>query len=282
MSKIALITGTSTGIGLSTAVVLAKAGFTVVATMRDLGKATALRERAKSEGVDLDLAPLDVVDQASVDACVRGALDRHGRIDVLVNNAGAGRFGSLEQISLAQAQQTMDVNFFGVWRTVQAVLPAMRAARSGRIVTVSSIGGLIGQPFNDAYCAAKFAVEGLIESLAPVASRFGVHVSLIEPGPVNTEFVANVRSAQPEPKADAADPYQPLVAAYMKNLGERFASLGQTGDDIARTILEAATADAPHLRYLTSDFVRSLAARKYVDLTGDSIVKATGAAFDKA
>jgi len=225
------------------------------------------------------LRQLDVCDQASVDACVGATLGAHGHIDVLVNNAGAGRLGTTEQLTMGAVQATFDVNFFGVWRVTQAVLPGMREARSGRILSVSSIGGLLGQPFNDAYCAAKFAVEGMMESLATVAAQLGIHVSLIEPGPVHTEFVASVRAAHGDAAPDA---YQPLLEAYLGNTMARFSNAGQTGDDIARVILEAATAEAPHLRYVTSAMVQGLAGRKYVDTTGDSIVAMmTAAAFAK-
>jgi NAD(P)-dependent dehydrogenase (short-subunit alcohol dehydrogenase family) len=256
---------------------LARAGFKVIATMRDLTKADALRERAAAESLAIDIRRLDVQDDLSIQTCVGAVIKEFGRVDVLVNNAGAGLLGSTEQTSMAALQRTMDINFFGVWRCTQAVLPTMRAARSGRIISVSSIGGLIGQPFNDAYCAAKFAVEGLMESLAPVAKRFGIHVSLIEPGPVNTEFVAAVVK-QREDRADVeiAD-YAPLLAAYLNGSRQMFATAGQTGDDVAAVILEAASAAAPHLRYLTSDMIRGVAARKYVDATGDSIVAMTGA-----
>jgi NAD(P)-dependent dehydrogenase (short-subunit alcohol dehydrogenase family) len=274
---VALVTGTSSGIGLSTAIVLARGGFQVIATMRDLAKAEALKQRAANEEVAIAIRRLDVQDDKSVHKCVDEVMSEFGRIDVLVNNAGAGLLGSTEQTSMAALQRTMDVNFFGVWRCTQAVLPIMRAARSGRIISVSSIGGLIGQPFNDAYCAAKFALEGMMESLAPVAKRFDVHVSLIEPGPVNTEFVATV-TKQSETRADVeiAD-YAPLLAAYLSGSRQTFATLGQTGDEVATVILEAATAEWPQLRYVTSDMMRGVAARKYVDTTGDSIVSKTGA-----
>lgn len=150
----------------------------------------------------------------------------------------------------------------------------MRAARSGRIISISSIGGLIGQPFNDAYCAAKFAVEGMMESLAPVAKKFGVHVSLVEPGPVNTEFVASVVK---QTDAIKIPDYSPMMKAYLDGSRQFFATSGQAGDDIAAVIVEAATATSPHLRYLTSDMIRGVASRKYVDTSGDSIVAMTGA-----
>lgn len=277
MSRVALITGTSSGIGLATAVAFARAGFRTIATMRDPAKAGALRERAAKEGVAVDVRALDVERADSVGACVQGALRDFGGIDVLVNNAGAGFIGALEQTSEAELRRVMEVNFFGAWRTTQAVLPAMRAAGRGRIVSVTSVGGLFGQPFNDAYCAAKFAVEGAMEALAPVAARFGVRASLVEPGPVNTEFVASVMRTSPVATATAPDAYSELIGRYRASTANVFATLGQTGDDVARVILEAATAENPHFRYVTSEFVRGLAAQKYVDPTGDSVVAIFGA-----
>ena len=152
----------------------------------------------------------------------------------------------------------------------------MRAAGAGRIVTITSIGGLIGQPFNDAYCAAKFAVEGFMESLAPVAQRMGVQVVLVEPGPVNTEFVASVRSKAQAPGIDL-EAYRPLREAYLAAAAQAFASIGQTGSDIANIIADAADAKTPHFRYATSDMIRALVGRKYVDPTGDSILALVGA-----
>jgi NAD(P)-dependent dehydrogenase (short-subunit alcohol dehydrogenase family) len=276
MSRIALITGTSTGIGLSAAIALSRAGFSVIATMRNPGKADALRDRARAEGVAVDVRELDVQDDASVERCVRGVLEEHGRIDVLVNNAGAGHFGTTEMVSLDELRRTMDVNFYGVFRVTRAVLPSMRAARSGRIVSVTSVGGLIGQPFNDGYCAAKFAVEGMMESLAPVMKRLGVHVSLIEPGPVLTEFVASTRKRADVGPAVPDEAYRPLVEAYLAGTQQAFATVGQTGDDVAKVIVEAATAEAPQLRYPTSEVVRGLVGRKYVDATGASALALSG------
>lgn len=276
-ARVALITGTSSGIGLSTATLLAQSGFTVVATMRNLAKSGAIEERAGAAGVSLDIRELDVQDDASVNGCIQDVLETYDRVDVLVNNAGAGLLGTLEQTSFADMQKTIDINFYGVWRTTQAVFPAMRAAESGRIITVSSVGGLVGQPFNDAYCAAKFAVEGFMESLAPVARRLGIRISLIEPGPVNTEFVSSVLEGAREPEPGIQAAYGPMMETYFGATQQAFASSGQSGDDVGKVILEAATADVPHLRYTTSDLSQALAARKYVDPTGDSIVEMTGA-----
>ena len=135
---------------------------------------------------------------------------------------------------------------------------------------MTSIGGLIGQPFNDAYCAAKFAVEGMMEGLAPVMKRLGVHISLIEPGPVLTEFVSSTRKRAEAAPAVPDEAYRPLMEAYLAGTQQAFASVGQTGDDVAKVIVEAATAEAPQLRYVTSEVVRGLVKQKYVDPTGAS------------
>jgi NAD(P)-dependent dehydrogenase (short-subunit alcohol dehydrogenase family) len=278
MSAVALVTGTSSGIGLHASVLLAQAGFTVVATMRNTRSAGALMAEAKGAGVELDVRQLDVQDAESVNQCVRATVAAHGRIDLLVNNAGSGFLAAFEETSFRDLTNVMNVNFFGVWRVTQAVFPLMRAAGSGRIITNTSIGGLIGQPFNDAYCAAKFACEGMMESLAPVAARFGVHVSILEPGPVHTEFVATVRGQherlEPSP---ASSVYDEMRASYLAATSQVFEALGQTGAEVGRVIVDIATAEKPHLRYPTSETVRAIVARKYTDPTGDSIVAMTGA-----
>jgi NAD(P)-dependent dehydrogenase (short-subunit alcohol dehydrogenase family) len=271
--KTALVTGTSTGIGLSTAITLARAGLAVTATMRDTAKADALMERAMSEGLSLELHALDVTDAASIKQSVDTILGKHGRLDVLVNNAGAGHVGTTEQVSIEDLERVMDVNFYGVWRTTQAVLPAMREARSGRIISISSIGGIIGQPFNDAYCAAKFALEGMMESLAPVVAHFGINVSVIEPGPVRTAFLENV-GGMGNMVDPTSNPYQIPLEAYMRAVNASFDQVSQTGDDIAGVVLEAATAETPHFRYQTSEMVQSRLAMKFADTTGDNVMAA--------
>ncbi len=272
--KVALVTGCSTGVGLHAAVRLAEAGFTVVATMRDTGKRQALLDEATKAGVAVEVAPLDVCSQSSIDAAVADCIARHGRIDLLVNNAGAGFLGSVEQTGDEDLRRTMETNFFGVWNLTKAVLPHMRAAGSGRIISVTSVGGLLGQPFNEAYCAAKFAVEGMMEGLAPLARRFGVDVCLVEPGPINTEFVASVRSTSQSALAAMAEPYATLAQRYMAASGNVFATYGQTGDDIARIIASLATAERPDFRTITSDFAMATVASKVVDRTGNSVIEA--------
>jgi len=270
-------TGTSSGVGLSTAIQLAQVGFTVIATMRHTTKAGSLQIRAREADVKVEVCQLDVQDDASVANCVQEVLKSYERIDLLVNNAGAGYLGSLEQTSIEDLRRTMETNFFGVWRVTRAILPSMRAARSGRIITVTSIGGLVGQPFNDAYCAAKFAVEGFMESLAPVAKRLGIEVALIEPGAINTEFVGSVQVSMARSTQEIPEEYAPMFESYLNMTQQVFASVGQTPDEVAQIIVEAATTATPHFRYTTSEVVHGLVSRKYVDPTGDSIIALTGA-----
>ena len=172
-APVVLITGTSTGVGLHTAIAFAMAGYQTIATMRDTSKKDELLALAKANGVKIKVERLDVQKKKSIESCVKKVLRKYGDIDVLVNNAGAGFLGGLEQTSDKDLERTMGINFFGVWYVTKAVFPHMRARGSGRIITVTSVGGLIGQPFNDAYCAAKFAVEGMMEAMAPPGQTVG-------------------------------------------------------------------------------------------------------------
>ena len=281
-NRVVLITGTSSGIGLATALAFARNGDQVYASMRNLDKSGPLMERARAEKLHLNLLPLDVQDAGSIERAVAQIMAAQGRIDVLVNNAGAGYLGTTEQTGLADLRRTFEVNFFGTWGVTRAVLPHMREARSGRVISVTSIGGLIGQPFNDAYCAAKFAVEGMMESLAPVMQRFGVWVSLVEPGAVNTEFLANVGVSleQEAPPQASAGPYGAMLSAYLGGAGAAYAG-AQTGDDVAAVIVGVASEAEPHLRYQTSEGIHKLTALKFVDPGGDSVLKLTGSRLPK-
>lgn len=270
--QVALVTGCSTGVGLHAAVRLAEAGWQVVATMRDTGKSGALLDEARKLGIELEVLPLDVTQQASIDQAVAAVLARHGRIDLLVNNAGAGFLGSVEHTGDADLRRTMEVNFFGVWNMTRAVIPHMRERGSGRIISVTSVGGLLGQPFNEAYCAAKFAVEGMMEGFAPLARQMGIKVSLVEPGPINTEFVASVRSSSASSIAGMSEPYAGMIANYMGATGNVFATYGQTGDDIARIIVDLAAQDSPQFRTITSDFAKAMVRPKVVDETGNNVI----------
>ncbi|GAA2796593.1 SDR family NAD(P)-dependent oxidoreductase [Kitasatospora sp. CM 4170] len=274
-TRVVLITGTSSGIGLAAAVAAARAGHHVVATMRDLGRADALRAAAAEAGVAerVEVARLDVTDTASVAECLDAVLARHGRLDAVVNNAGAGYVGTVEQDGLDPVRATMEVNFFGVVDVTRAALPHLRAS-GGRVVTVTSVGGVVGQPFNEAYCAAKFAVEGFMESLAPVAASVGVHVSVVEPGAVSSEFIGNQGIDLPALLA-AAGPYAPALNAYVERTRAAFGQ-AQTPQEAAEPIVEALTAERPPFRVQTSDRARAFVGTKLTDLDGSAVQQLTG------
>lgn len=267
--QVLLITGTSSGIGLHTAVAAAQAGYRVVATVRAPERANALRVAAEDAGVDLDVHALDVTDPESVDACIEYVVTTYGRLDVLVNNAGSGRLGTIELEPLGAIREVMEINFFGVVAMTKAALPLLRAS-GGRLVTVSSVGGVVGQPFNEAYCAAKFAVEGFMESLAPVAAAVGVHVSVVEPGAVATNFVATVY-AQDAPVVTGT-PYADPFTAYTERTRTAFdPSNAQTPEDVATVIVDVLRAVEPAARVQTSLAARQFAGVKLADLDGAQV-----------
>ncbi|HMC72133.1 MAG TPA: SDR family NAD(P)-dependent oxidoreductase [Mycobacteriales bacterium] len=204
---VVLITGTSSGIGLAVAVATAQAGWHTVATMRDTSRAPRLIEAAEAAGVAgrIEVRQLDVTDASQIADCFGAVVTDHGRLDAVVNNAGAGHLGTVELEPVEEIRAVMELNFFGVVQVTRAAMPHLRAS-GGRLMTVTSVGGVIGQPFNEAYCAAKFAVEGFMEALAPVAATVGVSVSVIEPGAVASDFVANV-GVDPETMLETAGPY---------------------------------------------------------------------------
>ena len=267
-SPITLITGTSSGIGLEIALQAAAAGHTTIATMRNLDKAGPLRDAASAAGVTVDIRQLDVTDAASIEACVSSVLSDHGRIDALVNNAGAGHVGTIENETLDDVRQVMEVNFFGVVAVTKAVLPLLRAV-GGRVITVSSVGGAVGQPFSEAYCAAKFAVEGFMESLSPVAATVGVRVSVVEPGAVASEFVPNIGLSSATMIAEAGA-YGPALAGYLAASGSSF-SKAQSSADAAAAVIAVLVAEEPPARAQTSDSARAFVGTKYVDLDGSAV-----------
>ena len=183
-APVALVTGASSGIGDATARRLAPLGYTVYAAARRVARMDALKE------LGIHTAPLDVTDDASMVALVEKIIAETGRIDVLVNNAGYGSYGALEDVPIAEARRQFDVNIFGMARLTQLVLPHMQAQHDGYIVNISSIGGKMWEPLGSWYHATKFAVEGLSDSLRAAVSPFGIKVVVIEPGAIRTEWGA--------------------------------------------------------------------------------------------
>ena len=232
---VALVTGASTGIGRAAALALVEAGFAVVGTSRNTANGTA--------PVGVTFLDLDVASDASVRSLVDLVLERFGRIDVLVNNAGMGAVGAAEESTIGQAKDVFDVNVFGVIRMTNAVLPHMRAQGGGRVVNVSSILGLIPAPFMAVYAATKHAIEGYSESVDHEVRQYGVRVVLVEPGYTSTGFEAN---------SLAPDSPLPAYADQRHVTGEVLASAMQDADDpavVATVIVAAATERNPRLRY---------------------------------
>ncbi len=268
-----LITGTSSGIGLATAISAAKAGWTTIATMRDLRKDTALRQAADTAAVVLDVRALDVTDPVSIAACVGGVTTDHGQLDALINNAGAAHVGTLETADMADIRACLEVNFFGVVQLSQVALPLLRISR-GRLITVTSVGGVVGQPFNEAYCAAKFAVEGFMESLAPVAASVGVAVCVIEPGAVRSEFINNL-GADPAALIAGSGPYAGALGGYLNRVGSQFSTHAQSAADVGNVIAGALIADPLPFRIQTSEGARKFVGVKLADLDGSAVQRLT-------
>ena len=271
---IVLVTGTSSGIGLHAAIAAARAGHTVVATMRNLEGARALRDAAAVAEVSLDIRRLDVTEPRAAADAVAQTIDRHGRLDAVINNAGSGRLGTIENETVDDIRAVMEVNFFGVVALTRAALPYLRGSR-GRLITVSSVGGVIGQPFNEAYCAAKFAVEGFMESLAPVAATAGVTVTVVEPGAVASSFVANV-GGDLSRTGPANDPYAGALDAYLARTASAFGS-AQSAKSAGETVAALLDGDRPPFRVQTSETARQFVAVKLADLDGGAVQRMTGA-----
>lgn len=272
-----LVTGCSSGIGLAVAVRLAQdpqRRFQVIATMRDLSKKEKLEEAAgPALGKTLSIQRLDVCSDSSVAECLSSIPG--GRVDVLVNNAGVGHVGPVESISVEEMKRVFETNFFGAVRMIKAVLPEMKRRRSGHIVVVSSVMGLQGIVFNDVYAASKFAVEGFCESLAVQLLQFNVFVSMVEPGPVNTDFELKLMeevSRSEFPGADEATVHY-FKDVYLPASHEIFTTLGQSPAAVAEAMASVIGAQRPAFRTQTNGLYTPLVALKYADPSGDLSVR---------
>jgi NAD(P)-dependent dehydrogenase (short-subunit alcohol dehydrogenase family) len=208
--KVALVTGSSSGMGLETALILARNGFHTYASMRNLGKCKNITQIASAENLPLQVVQLDVNDDVSVKNAICNIDTEKGRIDVLVNNAGYGLFGALEDLSIEEIKAQFETNFFGVVRVTQQILPIMRKQKNGGvIVNVSSVGGRIGLPAVSAYHSTKFALEGLSESISYELESFGIRVVIIEPGVIRTNIMNS--SVLAKKALDPKSPYSSLM-----------------------------------------------------------------------
>jgi NAD(P)-dependent dehydrogenase (short-subunit alcohol dehydrogenase family) len=245
-----LITGCSGGLGLEAALYLAERGFNVFATLRDMGKRQYLLDCAAQRGVSLEVLRLDVVDPDSIDSAVNHVLERAGGIYGLVNNAGTGLRGCLEDLSEAEIRQVFDVNVFGTIAVTQRVLPHMRVAGRGRIVTMSSVGARIASFGLSGYCASRFALEGFAEALALEVAPFGIQSILVEPGIIKTPYwtTANRGTAK-----NAEDPTSAYASMFRRHeaLADRIADRSRTKPvHVAKVVHRALTVRHPQLRYV--------------------------------
>lgn len=244
MKKVVLITGASSGIGKESARLLAKNGYTVYGAARRLDKMNDL----KAEGVHL--IEMDVTDEESMVKGVQTIMDKEKQIDVLVNNAGYGSYGALEDVPLSEARYQFEVNIFGLARLTQLILPYMRQNKSGRIINISSMGGKFGEPHGAWYHATKYAVEGLSDSLRMELKQFNIDVVIIEPGAIKTEWNSIARENLMKVSGNTA--YGNLVAKHYRMLEN--ADKGRLGSEpvvIANTILKAISSNNPKTRYAT-------------------------------
>ncbi len=240
--KTALVTGASAGIGAAIAERLLKDGYRVYAGARRVERMAGLAEAGAR------LLALDVTDDASMVAAITTVMAETGRIDVLINNAGYGSYGSLEEVPLSEGRRQFEVNLFGLARLTQLVLPAMRAQKSGAIVNVSSIGGKIYEPFGAWYHASKFAVEGLSDSLRLELEPFGIRVIVIEPGAIRSEWsgIAHENLLQ----WSGSGPYKPYAEAHARMFARAdTSSLVAPPEAVAKIVSRALRARHPRARY---------------------------------
>jgi NAD(P)-dependent dehydrogenase (short-subunit alcohol dehydrogenase family) len=255
-NKTAVVTGSSTGIGFETALLLARSGFHTYASMRDLKKSKNIAEIANTENLPLTVVQLDVKDDSSVKDAIGKIIAESKRIDVLVNNAGYGLFSPLEDVTLDQVKEQFETNFFGAIRVMHEVIPTMRKQRDGIIVNVSSLVGRIGLPLSSAYVATKFALEGLSESMRYELNEFGVNVILVEPGVIKTNFIENLKTADTTLKSES--PYADLVDRISKEFGKMMDNISSPPKLVAEAILHAITSKLPEIRYVVGDDANSM------------------------
>jgi NAD(P)-dependent dehydrogenase (short-subunit alcohol dehydrogenase family) len=247
MTKVAIVTGSSSGIGYETSLLLARNQIKTYATMRNMSKSDGLREIASKEKIPLHITQLDVNDDSSVDNAIDNIVKENDRIDILVNNAGYDFFGSLEESSLEEIKQQFETNFFGVMRATKAVIPTMRKQGNGTVVNISSIGGIIGiLPFTSAYHASKFAIEGFTESLRQELAEFNINVILIEPGSISTKFVENIKTAKGFDSNKS--PYAKTVQQVLQGFESVIGAYSSHPSKVAHTILNALNTPDPELR----------------------------------
>jgi NAD(P)-dependent dehydrogenase (short-subunit alcohol dehydrogenase family) len=246
--KVAIVTGSSSGIGFETSLALARNGFMTYATMRNLDKSENIKSLAEREKLPLKIVQLDVTYDGSVKNAMQSITAEANRIDVLINNAGYVLNGAFEDLAIEELKAQYETNLFGVTRVTQAALPIMRKQKSGIIVNISSgVVTIGGYPGGSAYVSTKFAIEGLSKSMAYELEPFGIKVVLVEPGVIRTNLVNSMVSAK-----KSQDPNSPY-SQIMQKMAASFESMlenGSSADVVAKVVLNAVTSENPSLKYL--------------------------------
>jgi NAD(P)-dependent dehydrogenase (short-subunit alcohol dehydrogenase family) len=247
---VAVVTGSSSGIGFEIALTLARNGFQTYATMRNLAKSEnikSIKSIASKENLPIHIEQLDVIDNNSVTNAIQAIVSKADRIDVLVNNAGYALAGAFEDLAIEEIKAQYETNFFGLIRTTQAVLPIMRKQKSGTIVNISSGAGRFGYPTGSAYVSTKFAVEGLSESMAYELEPLGIKVILVEPGVIKTNIANGMVIAKKSQNSNS--PYSQIMQK-MSTSFEHMLENASSPDLVAKVVLQAVTSENPSLRYL--------------------------------
>lgn len=252
---VTVVTGANSGIGRATAVHLAAAGHTVYGAMRDLAKGDKLAAKADAVGASVIPIEIDVSDDDSVRNGMGAVIEAEGHVDVLVNNAGLGLNAVVEEIDLDEARTVFDVNWFGVVRCTQAVLPSMRDRRSGTIVNISSVAGQVAALAQAAYASSKWAVECLSENLAQELAPWDIRVKIIEPGVTKTALLAKHTDLHED--SDYADAYRRMFAFYLAGI-----DAGVGADEVAAVVADAIDDDSDRLRYVCAYGGEELVARR--------------------
>jgi len=245
-SKVAVVTGSSSGIGLETALVLAENGFKTYATMRNLNKASKILDKAQRTNLPIEVLELDVNSDKSVRQAIEKIVKTEGRIDLLVNNAGYALIGAVEDLSTDEVRDQYETNVFGVFRTIREVLPTMRRQRNGTIINISSIAGIVGFVGMGAYVSTKFAIEGLTQSLRLELAPFGIRAMVIEPGVIRTNILDS------SPVAKRAQSGNTAYKEMMQQFNEILNSMVKNASEpivVANQVLRAANDTQPRMRY---------------------------------
>ena len=258
MEKIALVTGSSSGIGLETVLSLARDGYHTFASMRNVEKAGELEHAAKKENLSIEIIELDVDKEESIISAIKKVVTKNGRLDVLVNNAGYGQFGCTEDLTINDFRKQFETNFFSIVRIIQEVAPIMRKQNSGNIINISSVVGRMGLPGSPAYISSKFALEGLGECLRYELGQFGIRTTMIEPGVIKTNFFNSMKV--PESKIDPK--YKTLTDNILAGL-KMMVEMGTAPSQVADVVMKAIHDDEMLPRYVVgTDAAMFLEAKK--------------------